>query len=100
MGLFALKFFLRSIGGLGALALLLGVTFPSTMGVNGATIISDPNARSFVNAVVSNLPDLGKSIQGSIGSSQSNSVDPGKFMDVQNTFQNITNSLKNAGLGR
>lgn len=94
MGFFALRFFARGIGGLATFALLLCVLFPSSMGVNAAGFTSDPNVRAFITAVVNNLPDLGKSIQGSLAPSQSGGIDPSQYLDVQNTFQNIASNLK------
>lgn len=98
MGFFALKFFIRGIAGLASTALLLGVTFPSVIGINPlSAITSDPAASKFVNAVISNLPDLGKSIQSPIGSSSAG-VNPTQYLNVQETFKNITDKLKNAGV--
>lgn len=99
MGFFALKFFARGLAGLASAALLLGVTFPSVIGFNPmGAISSDPNVSKFVNTVISNLPDLGESIQGTLGSSNSSAVDPSQYLDVQGTFKNITDKLKSAGV--
>lgn len=98
MGFFALKFFIRGIAGLASTALLLGVTFPSVIGFNPVGAVSnDPAVSKFVNAVVSNLPSLGKSVPSPLGSS-SGGVDPSQYLDVQGTFKNITDKLKSAGV--
>jgi hypothetical protein len=98
MGLFALRFFARGIASMGTAALLACVLFPSALGVNVADLTSDPNVSKFINAVISNLPDLDKSIQGSLSPAHSGGVDPSQYLDVQGTFQNITNKLKSAGV--
>jgi hypothetical protein len=98
MGLFALRFFARGIAALGTAALLLCVTFPSSIGVNVSDFTKDPNISYFVNAVMDQLPDLDKMGQNALQGSNGDHVDPSPYLNVQNTFQDIVSKLKNASV--